>query len=75
MESQEQCDRMKQFCIDNNLPIWCIKEAFDFTEYDIYFSYHKDLQMYGVWSDFSSEEEQVTEKEFKKQIKKWKLTK
>lgn len=22
MESQEQCDRMKQLCIDNNLPIW-----------------------------------------------------
>ena len=22
MESQEQCDRMKQLCVDNNLPIW-----------------------------------------------------
>mgnify|MGYP003402789722 FL=1 len=22
MESQDQCDRIKQLCIDNNLPIW-----------------------------------------------------
>ena len=32
MESQEQCDRMKQLCIDNNLPYWKLKIAFRFDE-------------------------------------------
>lgn len=30
MESQEQCDRMKQLCIDNGLPVWGNKIAFEF---------------------------------------------
>jgi hypothetical protein len=34
MESQEQCDRMKQVCIDNNLPIW---------DSDLGWRYAKDL--------------------------------
>jgi len=31
MESQEQCDRMKQLCIDNGLPIWEDSIAFLFS--------------------------------------------
>ena len=29
MESQEQCDRMKQLCIDNGLKIWEYYSAFE----------------------------------------------
>jgi hypothetical protein len=32
MESQEQCDRMKQLCIDNGLPIWDDKMAFELPD-------------------------------------------
>jgi len=32
MESQEQCDRMKQLCIDNGLPYSKGKEDFDYDE-------------------------------------------
>jgi len=32
MESQEQCDRMKQLCIDNDLPIWGDEIAFSFYD-------------------------------------------
>ena len=30
MESQEQCNRMKQLCIDNGLPIWDDDLAFEY---------------------------------------------
>jgi len=30
MESQEQCDRMKQLCVYYELPIWEIEEAFEY---------------------------------------------
>jgi hypothetical protein len=32
MENQEQCDRMKQLCIDNELPIWDEEIAFEITK-------------------------------------------
>lgn len=32
MESQEQCDRMKKLCIDNNLPYWKEEIAFEITK-------------------------------------------
>ena len=38
MESQEQCNRMKQVCIDNGLPIWDEGIGFRFDlEYENYF--------------------------------------
>jgi len=33
MESQEQCDRMKQLCIDNGLKIWDDEVAFEFYSF------------------------------------------
>ena len=32
MEDQTQCDRMKQLCLDNGLPIWDDKVAFEKIE-------------------------------------------
>jgi len=37
MESQEQCDRMKQVCIDNGLKIWCYEDAFLLLDVGFYF--------------------------------------
>jgi hypothetical protein len=31
MDSQETCNRMKQLCIDNGLPIWKRPFAFDYS--------------------------------------------
>lgn len=64
MESQEQCDRMKQLCIDNNLPIW---NDFDFKpmskqrEYIYFYFYDGDFCNYLSNSENYSE---VTEQEF-----------
>jgi hypothetical protein len=32
MTSQEQCDRMRQVCIDNGLPIWKREKSFDYQK-------------------------------------------
>ena len=32
--SQEQADRLKQICLDNDLPIWGGQEAFDYFQGD-----------------------------------------
>lgn len=32
MESQQQCDRMKQLCIDNGLPYWKYESAFEYSK-------------------------------------------
>ena len=31
MQDQAQCDRMKQLCVDNGLPIWEDENSFDIT--------------------------------------------
>lgn len=37
MESQEQCDRMKQICIDNGLPIWEHRDGWLWVDsYDVF---------------------------------------
>jgi hypothetical protein len=54
MESQEQCNRMKQLCIDNGLPIWEDEDAF---EYDFLndptqnncFRYSNLYKCFAVW--------------------------
>lgn len=71
MESQEQCDRMKQLCIDNWLPIWEADFAFDFDNVDNNdcFSYAKDTEEFFIYPISGNEEEiinkiKVTEQEF-----------
>jgi hypothetical protein len=34
VENQADADRSKQICIDNNLPIWDRRDAFDILNYD-----------------------------------------
>ena len=37
MTSQEQCDRMRQVCIDNGLPIWNDEIAFELLDISRFF--------------------------------------
>ena len=71
MESQEQCDRMKQLCIDNNLPIWDYNCAFEFdNEFDNdVFSFEIESKEFFTYPFEHNEEDfknktQVTEQEF-----------
>jgi len=62
MESQEQCNRMKQLCIDNGLPIWSGPIAFLFREKKR-FEFSKEDNEF--WVTFTQEQEiQITEQEF-----------
>lgn len=71
MESQEQCDRMKQLCIDNGLPIWEANFAFDFDNAfnnDI-FSFANDTKEFFIYPISGNEKDivnkiKVTEQEF-----------
>lgn len=77
MESQEQCDRMKQVCIDNGLPIWDDEIAFLFDVDNInYFSFSLDMN-FAVWlTSFKIIDTttliQATEKEFLQLLKEYK---
>lgn len=72
MESQAQCDRMKQLCIDNGLPI-------DIRECSKLFYYEKELYndfcfyigMFGLWAKII-EHTEVTESEFIELLKEYK---
>jgi len=77
MESQEQCDRMKQLCIDNNLPIWDSNIAFDFYK-DISNFCFSNRNLSGKIGDFALYpnlfgKNKVTEKQFIKLLKNTKL--
>ena len=71
MESQEQCDRMKQLCIDNNLPIWIDEDnddlAFALFELSRFFRY--GINEFYVGSS-TYNKIQVTEQEFINLLKK-----
>lgn len=64
MESQEQCDRMKQLCIDNNLPCWDSEIAFKFhKDSGSVFEYYSEG--FGVYNGGAEiKNTQVTEQEF-----------
>lgn len=68
MTSQEQCDRMKQVCVENGLDYWKDKIAFlNFTNYD-YFLFGKNYG-FAVYSSISLSDTQVTESEFLELLK------
>jgi len=71
MRSQEQCDRMKAVCLENGLPIWDAKIAFDYDYYFIYNHRDKGFAIYGGNLDYT----QVTEAEFLELLKEYKLNK
>lgn len=71
MESQEQCDRMKQLCIDNRLRIWISRTAFKFdkTKYLNIFHFDTDDNEFYIATPFlgwleSKELIEITEQEF-----------
>ena len=74
MESQAQCDRMKQLCIDNGLKIWDDIISFEYDIHNInYFSFCLNMN-FAVWltslsiSDVTKSTK-VTEQEFIKLLK------
>jgi len=78
MESQEQCDRMKQLCIDNGLPYWDDETAFDYTTYNKICSFNYDIDDKEFYTINPYNEEQwyldeklteITEQEFIELIK------
>jgi len=60
MESQEQCDRMKQLCIDNGL---CVLggSGFELEKIFPHFGYYKTY--FGIF-DLSHYQYKITEQEF-----------
>ena len=73
MESQAQCDRMKQLCLDNGLPILDSDYAFIFfNEIEEYFEFDQISKTFYV-SYVNLKQKKVTESEFLKLIKNAKL--
>jgi hypothetical protein len=80
MTSQEQCDRMRQVCIDNGLPIWEVKVAFELLKIDkkAVFCFISNEQFYVLdFYDFSANSKelrftQVSETEFLELLKEYK---
>lgn len=80
MNSQEQCNRMKQLCIDYGLPIWVDAASFVFdTEYGNEFYCSVDPNKIGVEYGFTvlylSGKTQITEYQFKELLTKHKTMK
>lgn len=76
MESQEQCDRMKQLCIDNDLPIWNFPilvgedyEDLGFTLFELSRFFRYGITKFYVGSSICNKI-QVTEQEFINLLKK-----
>ena len=72
-EGQEQCDRLKQICIDNGLPITKIYNGFNFENgFFKYFYYSESVKVFQVWNGEVSFYTQVTEAEFIELLKEYK---
>jgi hypothetical protein len=64
MESQEQCDRMKQLCLDNGLKLI---DNFIYNEAKLCFRFSSSNK-YGIWHIIEGFQ-QLTEEEFKELLK------
>ena len=68
LESQEQCDRMKQLCIDNGLPIWNFSLGFKIFNCDVnhVFCFIQTEFFISAFDDLTDEKKfnKVTEQEF-----------
>jgi len=71
MESQSQCYRMKQLCLDNGLPIWEHPSAFNFNdEYDVFaLAYDTNEFFILAYKSDCPNYKEVTESEFIKLLK------
>lgn len=73
MESQEQCDRMKQLCIDNGLPIWDNEFAFEWMDSEDIFGCNYGKEFYILPHKSCMEYDiEVTEQEFIELLKEYK---
>ena len=67
MDSQETCDRMKQLCIDNGLPICEYKTNFSYNKikngFELIFRFSDIFKSFAVWWEHD-EDIRVTESEF-----------
>jgi len=68
MESQAQCDRMKQLCIDNGLPIWKADYAFELLDENECFAFSKTSREFFIIEQ-SESYNYVTESEFIEHLK------
>lgn len=75
MQDQEQCDRMKQLCIDNGLPYWVGGLGFSYNVLHGNQFYYTKLGSGGYFVILynSEHETQVTEQEFIELLKKHKM--
>lgn len=64
VESQGQADRLKQLCIDNNLPIWDYEIAFQYNVNWIIFTYSEREKSFAVYGETLIKEQEVSEAEF-----------
>jgi len=65
MESQEQCDRMKQLCIDNGLPIWDNKNVWKWIDNDDIFANNLGQEFFILADKICvPKSSQITESEF-----------
>jgi len=72
MQSQEQCDRMKQLCIDNKIPFWRNFKGFELEKTidnrQLLFSFSDPYQEFFVYYQsglkYDSPKTEVTEEEF-----------
>jgi len=71
MRDQEQCDRMKQVCIDNGLPYWDDEIAFELNDLESVFGCSGgDFFIFDLWTN--DPYTQVTEAEFMNLLKEYK---
>lgn len=66
MESQEQCDRMKQLCIDNGLPYSKFISAFTYDKTygnNFYYTILNEGHLFTILYD-SEHKEKITEQQF-----------
>lgn len=69
--SQEQADRLKQVCLDNNLRIFS-KSIFCFNEQGLVFrASGTNYNSFGLWNK-NNETIESTEQEFMELLKQWK---
>lgn len=70
MESQEQCDEMKQICIENNLPIGKLESSFELIEEIgyLFFHYSENSKAFFIGDNYYKFKK-ITKQEFLELIK------
>jgi len=74
IESQEQCNRFKKLCLDNNLDTWLHPKSFSFVSNGgNYFCSHPLDKQFTIMTSAPLNKTKVTESEFIDLLKKYKL--